>query len=52
MQDILRVIKKKNQNQDYSTQRGSNSDIKNSEALQTSRSSEISATPNQLFNKC
>ena len=52
-QDILKVMKEKTYNPDYYTQQGSHSNIKEkSKALQTSKSSENSALPNQLFNKC
>ena len=49
----LKWLKRKTHNPDYCTQQGSHSDIKeNSKALQTSKSSENSAPPNQLSNKC
>ena len=53
-QDILKVMKKKKPySPDYCTQQGSHSDIKeNSKPLETSKSSENSAPPNQLFSKC
>ena len=52
-QDILKVMKEKTYNPDYYTQQGSLSNMKEkSKALQTSKSSENSAPPNQLFNKC
>ena len=51
-QDILKVIKKTH-SPDYCTQQGSHSNMKEkSKALQTSKSRENSAPPNQLFNKC
>ena len=50
-QDILKV-RKRTYNPDYCTQQGSHSNTKEkSKALQTSKSSENSAPPNQLFNK-
>ena len=52
-QDILKVMKEKNYNPDYCTQQGSHSNMKEkSKALQTSKNSENSSPPNQLFNKC
>ena len=51
--DILKGMKGKNYNQEYSTQQGSHSDsMEKSKALQTSKSEENSAPPNQLYNKC
>ena len=52
-QDILKVMKKITYSPDYCTQQGSHSNMKEkSKALQTSKSSENSAPPNQLSNKC
>ena len=52
-QDVLKVMKEKTYNLDYCTQQGSHSNMKEkSKALQTSKSWENSAPPNQLFNKC
>ena len=57
-QDILKVMKEKTNKQanyklDYYTQQGSHSNMKEkSKVLQTSKSSENSVPPNQLFNKC
>ena len=49
---ILKVMKEKNLQPRLLTQQGSHSNIKEkSKALQTSKSSENSAPPNQLFNK-
>ena len=52
-QDILKVMKeKKTYNPDYYTQQASYSNMKEkSKALQTSKSWENSAPPNQIFNK-
>ena len=45
--------REKNYNQDYSTWQGSHSgSMERSKALQTSKSYENSAPPNQLYNKC
>ena len=51
--DILNVMKgKKTSNQDYFTQQGSHSDLKEKpKASQISKSEENSATLNQLYNK-
>ena len=52
-QDIFKWWKRKTYNPDYSTHRGSHSNMKEkSKALQTSKSWENSGAPNQLFNKC
>ena len=52
-QDILKVIKEKKLQPRLSTQQGSHSHMKEkSKALQTSKSSENSTSPNQLSNKC
>ena len=49
--NILKVMKRKN-NQEYSTQQGSHSDLtEKSKALQTSKNQENLAAPNQLYNK-
>ena len=52
-QDILKVMRENNLGPDYCTQQGSHSNMKEkSKALQTSKSWENSAPPNQLSNKC
>ena len=52
-QDIFKVMKEKNLQLRLLSQQGSHSNMnKKSKALQTSKSSENSAPPNQLFNKC
>ena len=52
-QDILKVMKEKTYSPDYCTQQGSHSNMKEkSKALQTSKSRENPAPPNQLSNKC
>ena len=52
-QDILKVMKEKNLQLRLLSQQGSHSNMnEKSKALQTSKSSENSAPPNQLFNKC
>ena len=52
-QDILKVMKGNTYNQQNSTQQGSHSDLtEKSKALQTSKGSENSVPPNQLYNKC
>ena len=52
-QDILKMMKEKMYSPDYCTQQGSHSNMKEkSKALQTSKSLENSAPPNQLSNKC
>ena len=52
-QEILEVRKEKNLHPDYYAQQGSHSNRKEkSKALQTSKSLENSAPPNQLSNKC
>ena len=52
-QDILKVIKENTYHPNYCSQQGSPSNMKEkSKALQISESSENSAPPNQLFNKC
>ena len=52
-QDLLKMMKEKTHNPAYYTQQGSHSNMKEkSKALQTSKSSENSAPPNQLSNKC
>ena len=49
----LKWWRRKAYNPDYSTQQGSHSNMKEkSKALQTNKSWENSAPPNQLFNKC
>ena len=49
----LKWWKGKTYDQDYSTQQGSHSDLmEKSKALQTSKSYENSAPPNQLYNQC
>ena len=52
-QDILKVMKKKNLQLRLLSQQGSHSNMNEKlKGLQTSKSSENSAPPNQLFNKC
>ena len=52
-QDIFKVMKGENLQPDYSTQQRSHSDsTEKLKPLQTSKSSENSAPPNQLYNKC
>ena len=52
-QDIFKAMKEKNLQPRLLYQQGSPSILKEkSKALQTSKSSENSAPPNQLFNKC
>ena len=52
-QNILKMMKEKMYSPDYCTQQGSHSNRKEkSKALQTSKSLENSAPPNQLSNKC
>ena len=52
-QDIFKGMKEKNHNTDYCTQQGFHSNMKEKlKALQTSKSSENSAPPNQLPEKC
>ena len=50
-QDTLKVMKENNLCPDYCTQQGSHSNMKESKALQASKSWENSASPNQVFNK-
>ena len=52
-QDIFRVLKWKNLNQDYCTWQGSHSKLmEKSKTFQTSKHLENSVPPNQFYNKC